>query len=228
MGKTCGKTIVIEFNGLPGAGKSTTTYEMKKRLRERGIKEFPPQKVIAQHVSYKEILLSKDIRKVYLVFLKMLWLIRPFSKERWRFMESTFRYWYGVRKLEMESNGQTGVCILDQGVIQGFISIAYQGRILDEKKYCKYIRQLMEDFQYVVSINCIVDVGTAKQRLKSRKLSGGRLYQIKSDKELEKTLLHQKKLFEKVRKISIKNSLDIDMKEKAEYNAEKIIDYCMR
>lgn len=227
MGKTCGKTIIIEFNGIPGSGKSTTMYEMKKKLKEIKIKEISPQRIIAQDVSYKEILFSKEIREAFIIFLRILLLVSPLTKERWRFMKLTFRYWYGVRKLGMEKPRQTEVCILEQGIIQGFVSIAYQGKIRDEEKYCRYIGRLMESLNYVLCINCNVDIETAKKRLKNRKLSGGRLYQIKSDKELEEILLHQKEQFEKIRKISIQNSFDIDMENNAEENAEKIVKYCV-
>lgn len=227
MGKTCGKTIIIEFNGIPGSGKSTTMYEMKKKLKEIKIKEISPQRIIAQDVSYKEILFSKEIREAFIIFLRILLLVSPLTKERWRFMQLTFRYWCGVRKLGMEKPRQTEVCILEQGIIQGFVSIAYQGKIRDEEKYCRYIGRLMESLNYVLCINCNVDIETAKKRLKNRKLSGGRLYQIKSDKELEEILLHQKEQFEKIRKISIQNSFDIDMENNAEENAEKIVKYCV-
>lgn len=227
MGKTCGKTIIIEFNGIPGAGKSTTMYEMKKKLKEIKIKEISPQRIIAQDVSYKEILFSKEIREAFIIFLRILLLVSPLTKERWRFMQLTFRYWCGVRKLGMEKPRQTEVCILEQGIIQGFVSIAYRGKIRNEEKYCRYIGCLMDRINYVLCINCNVDIETAKKRLKNRKLSGGRLYQIKSDKELEEILLHQKEQFEKIRKISIQNSFDIDMENNAEENAEKIVKNCV-
>lgn len=231
MGQNSAKPIVIEFNGIPGSGKTTTMYEVKKMLREMKIKEIPSPKVgsgqmdKASHTGFKSLLFSKELRKMYILFLKAFLLVRPLTKERWGFMNLTYGYWYRAKKMEMLN--RQGICIWDQGIIQGFISMAYQGKITNETKYYKYIGRLMDDLGCVICINCNIDVETAMKRMTTRKLSGGRLYHIKTDRELREALMTQKEQFEMLRKISVKNSLDIDMADDIGQNAKKIIKFCV-
>ena len=85
----------------------------------------------------------------------------------------------------------------------------------------------MDDLGCVICINCNIDVETAMKRMTTRKLSGGRLYHIKTDRELREALMTQKEQFEMLRKISVKNSLDIDMADDIGQNAKKIIKFCV-
>ncbi len=144
MGQAGGKPIIIEFNGIPGSGKTTTMFEVRKLLKEMKIPEIPDKAVSECEVSRFVILRSREIRNCYFAFLRMLFMIRPFSMERFKIMNQTFRYWYGIRMLSLTGEkSKVRVCVLDQGMIQGFVSMAYRGKIRNEKKYCQCIRSIL-------------------------------------------------------------------------------------
>lgn len=223
MGQAYEKPLVIEFNGIPGAGKTTTMYEMRKTLKAMKVREISPQEVVAHQINYKEILLSKKIRDAYIIFLKACFLISPITIERLKYMNFTFNYWLGVKKLEIYKKG---ICVLDQGIVQGFVSMAYQGKIKNEKMYYGYLERVLSGLDNIVCVNCNIDVDTSKIRMKTRKSRGGRLYEIKSDKQLTEVLLLQNKQFEKIRRKAVKKAITINMDNDVQYNVGKIIEYC--
>lgn len=228
MGQACGKTLIIEFNGIPGAGKTTTAVQVRKCLKDMGIKEISERKVIGYRGSYKEIMASKETRRVYIIFLKAFLLIRPITWERLKYMNAAYNYWLGIKKLYNLKSRRNKICVLEQGIIQGFVSMAYLGEIRDEKKFYKYIRQVMDTLDNVICVNCIVDTDISMLRMRARKPNGGRLQQIDDDKELKKALGLQKKQFEEIRRIAIKNAVTIDMDHQVEDNAQEVIAYCMK
>lgn len=227
MGQVSGKALIIEFNGTPGAGKTTTAIEVKKRLRDMKIRTISLRRVMRYQRSYKEIMASKEIRRVYIIFLKAFLLIRPITWERLKYMNTKFNYWLGIKKLCISKNHRNGICILDQGIIQGFVSMAYLGKIRNEKKYYQYIRQVMDTLDNVICVNCSVEADISMTRMRVRKPNGGRLYQVNNNKELKEILELQKKQFEEIRRIAIKDAVTIDMNNSVEDNAKKIIEYYM-
>ena len=183
MGQTSGKTLIIEFNGTPGAGKTTTAIEVKKRLRDMKIREISSREVKGYRGSYKEIMASEEARSVYILFLKVFFLIKPITWERLKYLNKTFNYWLGMKKLCISKKYRNGICILDQGIDQKFVSLAYLGEIRNEEKYYKRIRQVMDSLDYVICVNCTVDSDISMMRMRTRKPNGGRLHQIDGDKD---------------------------------------------
>lgn len=227
MGQDNRKPLIIEFNGIPGAGKSTTAITVKQLLIAKGIKVMSSKKITGYKKNYKEVILSKEIRNIYITFLKAFFLISPISFERLKYMNVTFNHWLGIKKFTTSKNEKGRVCILEQGIIQGFVSMAYQGRLRSEEKYYKYIRQIVSGLDNVVIVNCDIDTCIAKMRMRTRKMKWGRLDWIKSDKELSDILILQKSQFEKIREHSIANAFEINTSDQLKRNAEQIVQYCM-
>lgn len=228
MGQTSGKALIIEFNGIPGAGKTTTAIEVKKRLRDMKIREISAGEIKGYRRSYKEIMASRELRSVYILFLKAFLFVRPITWERLKHMNKTFSYWLGMKQLCTSKNRKNKICVLDQGIVQRFVSMAYLGEIRNEKKYYKYIAQVMDTLDNLICVNCIVDADISMMRMRARKPNGGRLHQIDDDRELKNILELQKKQFEEIRRIAIKDAVAIDMDNQVQNNAEKVIEYCMR
>lgn len=228
MGQITGKPLIIEFNGIPGAGKTTTAFEVGRRLRDMGIREISSKEIARCKADYKDILQSKEIKNIHAIFLKSFLLISPMTRERMKFMDLAFNYWFGIRKLRISGNRRSRVCILDQGVIQSFVSMAYLGKIRNEEKYYRCIAQVMNSLDNMICVNCIVDTDTSIRRMRSRKPNGGRLHQVHDDNKLRKILKVQAHQFERIREKAIKRSITINMNEPVEYNVEKIVEYCMK
>ncbi len=226
MGQSNGKTFIIEFNGTPGAGKTTVARAVKRRLRDMKVKEISSSRVLKYRGGCKEIMGSKEARYVYMLVLKAFLLIRPVTRERLKYMKTVYNYWLGIKKLCTSKNQSNRVCILDQGIIQGFVSMAYLGEIRNKKEYYECIRRVMDTFDNVICVNCTVNVDRSMMRMFTRTPNGGRLYQIDDAKELKKVLEFQKKQFEEIRQTAIEQAITIDMNDPAENNAEQIIEYC--
>lgn len=223
MEKISRKPIVIEFNGLPGSGKTTTLVTMRGLLKKYEVIELSGDSVRTNKWTYQEIMGSKEIRKVFFSFLKAFFLIHPITWERWKLTKRTFGYWYGIQKSSVTHHGKPRICILDEGIIQGFVSMAYKGTIRDKAVFLDCIKSIMESLDNVICVNCITDVNVSKERMRARKNKWSRLDAIQDDEELLKALLVQKKQFEAIRKKAISLSISIDMNDSAEQNAKKII-----
>lgn len=227
MGQTSGKILIIEFNGIPGAGKTTTAILVKKRLRDMKISKISQGKIIGYRGSYKDIMASKESRSVYVLFLKSFFLIKPITLKRLKYMKAAYNYWLGMKKLSALKSRRDKICILEQGIVQGIVSMAYLGKIRNEKKFHQYIRQVMDTLDNMVCVNCIVDAEVSMRRMRARKPNGGRLHLIDDDKELKRILEIQKRQFEGIRRIAIKDAVTINMDNQAEDNAKKVVEYCM-
>lgn len=228
MGQIVGEPLVIEFNGIPGSGKTTTALAVKKLLRLMEIREISPKKITKVQRNYKEIILSKRLRNVYCIFLKAFFLVRPLTRERFRFMNMTFDHWLGIEKMCTQKERKRGVCILDQGIVQGFVSMVYLGEIRDIEKYYECIRQVINRLDNVVFVNCMVDTDTSIKRIHSRKPNGSRLHRVRNESELSNILKVQKQQFERIRERAVKRAITIYMNDSVEYNAKKVVEYCMR
>lgn len=228
MGQVSAKTLIIEFNGTPGAGKTTTAVIARNCLKDMKIKEISEKKVKGYRRSYKDIMASRESRSVYILFLKAFFLIRPITRKRLKYMNAAYNYWLGMKKLNNLKSRRNKICILEDGIIQEFVSMAYLGKIRNEEKYYQYIRQVMDTLDNVICVNCAVSADVSLGRMRARRPNGGRLQQIDDDKELKKVLELQKKQFEEIRRIAIKNAVTIDMDNQAADNAQKVIAYCMK
>ena len=227
MGQANRKPVIIEFYGLPGAGKTTTAFAIQKQLRNMEIRVLSPKRIIDHQCKYKEIVLSKEIRDVYIIFLKALFLVRPITRERIRFMNMAFNYWLGIKNFHIAEKQKNGICILDQGIVQAFVSMAYLGKITNKEKYCRCIQQVVDMLDNVIFVNCRINPDISIMRMRARKPNGGRLQQIKNDNELRKMLQIQMLQFERITEKSVKGAIMIHMNEQAEANAEKIVEYCL-
>ena len=223
MEKNSRKPIVIEFNGLPGSGKTTTLSMLRWLLKDYEVIELSSDSIRGSRWSYKDILCSKESRKIFFTFLKAFFVISPVTWERYKYTKRTFGYWYGIKKGSVTNHGKPRICILDEGIIQGFVSMAYKGTIRDKAVFLDCIRNIMESLDNVICVNCITDVNVSKERMRARKNKWSRLDAIQDDEELLKALSVQKKQFEAIRKKAISLSISIDMNDSAEQNAKKII-----
>lgn len=227
MEQTVGKPIIIEFNGLPGCGKTTTMLEIRKLLKHLDVRELNSNKLIEGAGNRKKILFTKEVRYDYLLFLRSFLLIRPISKERYRMMKMTFRYWCGIKNATSRSR-KPEICVFDQAVIQGIVSIAYKGNIRNKEKWLTYIKRIMSGLDNVICVNCEIEPSASRTRMEKRKKKVGRLYLINNNKALDKVLSLQAMQFKEIREVIPQKAVTINMHDPAEDNAKKIIDYLIQ
>ena len=163
--------IIIEFNGLPGCGKSTICRQLKKNLEDSGHNVFLTyERKFTLHNLYW-ILLNP---KYWGIILKTLRYANLFKKQR-----SLFRILHLASFVRMYSHfisdNQKGILIIDQGILQSIISLAHTDRLIDSRRLTQLIKASGLDSSHFYLINCQINPEIADTRMLSRPLNGARI-----------------------------------------------------
>lgn len=228
--------MIIEFYGLPGAGKSTSTNILKERYFHKKkiyysndiMEEI--QKTKIKHIKTKN---RKDIKEhtfsevielcMYLKSKKMIinWV------KLWLMLKSPFSFF--VRALEImtlyqfcEEHYKDDIILVDHGIAQNLISLVYINPVKSIDKFSKYASNVINKNTYYVHIQ--IDVDKSLKRLRSRESQHGRLPKIESDEKLLEALYFQNGMFsycnEMINRIAenktvvINNNFDLNVLEK--------------
>ena len=215
--------LILEFNGLPGSGKTTVSERFKELYGE----ELDIDRKFNCYDSgksgwrcYLSFIVKGDLIQLFNLVRYSLSLKRPglfmhilrsvyiFSISYRRFVEQKKEKWM----------------ISDQGIVQAVISMCYPQEFKGGKLPEKILKRMFSKYNIVV-VNCISDTEISTERILSRKKqTKGRLDKL-DEAQLRKALEIQENSFECVRgilnRINVKQ-IDIDMKCTSEENAEKI------
>lgn len=178
--------VIIEFNGLPGSGKTTIAHKLQRRLMEADntclnyycrIPFFKSPRFLYLNPFYwKDIVKAKRFSQIlslgnkksnYLHLLQYIRMYREFIKDK-----------------------PSDFLIIDQGILQSFVSIAHQNKIQSIDSVEWYIRSLGIEYFPLVVINCNVDEKVANERIEERENNGCRVESM-SLLNRQKTLLTQ-------------------------------------
>lgn len=190
------KPVIVEFNGLPGSGKTTIAREVKKELEKEG-------------------------KKVVLQFFKAKWDKNCYSMllypSYWRLVFGMYRYsgFYQAggnlyRSLllasfvrmyrEFVKMGKDDFLLLDQAVIQLFISVAHQNEFLCTQELECLLKLIKFNEMPIVIVNCNVKENVSNQRIEKRSLNGSRVESM-SFQERYSTLEIQTRNFNIIRDV---------------------------
>lgn len=221
MGKN-DKAIIIEFNGLPGVGKSTVAKELEQLIQERGITCYR---------SYLKRPINK--RVVSLLFSPELFRLLPsvlrYSR-KYRGGFSKYRYVLGFLMICRQyrhflTDVKSGVLVIDQGVAQEYISIAHVETICNSEHLLKTTNAVKKDGISFIRVDCDVQEKKVFERLKERSNGGSRL-ECNEDAEIYRLLKIQQNNLQIVRETmdnSVINAhITIDTLNSPRENAELI------
>lgn len=226
---------MIEFNGLPGSGKTTITHYISKNYYENKLKliNLKNDDIYKKHIRLKSFRLLKNLlvpNRIYILII----LIGFMHKNHSINVKNIYRgihiiNLYNLYKLINKSNeSEDTYYLLDQGIIQEIISILYDKKI--NKKSFKWLIKLIKfTYSEFSIINSKVSVEESLIRIQSRISNTSRLDKLseeKANKVLRVQYENFKILREIVHSLSVSN-LDINTNESLSHNAKKIINFLL-
>jgi hypothetical protein len=227
------QSVIIEFNGLPGCGKSTTATLLMERLKLMGyevgyFEDLQNCKYSNRRMKNIKLVLNSlkpPYIKVIYNLLKVWLNLKPFKFSRINYIKLVYNFYFIYFSKEVTKRYDFIIC--DQGLIQGILSIMHTDIIKDNS----YIQELVDSILYnlkdIYWVNCNVNYRTAKERIRSRGLTQGRLDFINDDNRLFSALLKQELALDLIRKeaedIGLEKTIQLDMNCVVEKNIEFII-----
>ncbi|MBQ9117470.1 MAG: hypothetical protein IJY04_10635 [Clostridia bacterium] len=189
--------MIIEFNGLPGTGKTTVSRELGKRLSDR--------REVLYKLSPRGSRLKRYVSSVFDGSMTLYRLGAAFSdsvtggadRENRRLAFVPVKY-YRMYRDHTASSPENSVLLIDQGLIQGIISIAYGREIKDTAALDRLLEFLVKKGIRFNIVNGLGGAELARERIISRGATVGRL-DVCDDGERRAVLAVQEKNFEIVR-----------------------------
>lgn len=223
MGEENTRPIIIEFNGLPGSGKSTIARSLKKELLKKNYKcfsSFSRSRFMSN--AYLVILDFHYWRLIYHILISIR-NIPSKSKLKWTLISVYFLKMYR----DFQRVNGVGCLIMDQGFIQSLISLAHNCDFSEfERLDDVLIKSRLNDLN-IVFINCLNSVEVSSVRIAGREPNGSRVHSL-DKKELNHLLRKQADNLIFLRNRIIKvfpklTTININTKETVENNVNVII-----
>lgn len=219
--------MIVEFNGLPGMGKTTVAKALQARLDgayNAKLKCDPPISKLRYYVSH---LFDGSLVLYCFAYKYAKYATENDNKEKQNYIEPLIAYYKAYRTHLRKHSDE--VLIIDQGIIQALISIHHDDLIVNPqylKPIASFFAKKHIDFAL---INCSNDKEISSERIKLRNSSGGRCDTCNAA-EREKILIAQIHNFDVVRKEFTKSmnnckQMEINTLDTPEENASKILDY---
>lgn len=229
------KIIFLEFNGIPGSGKTTLSNRVIEDMKSA---DYPVE-------SYHQII-KKPSRKNLKHLLLFLFRIKPSS---FKIGYLAVMYLITNKKLNHENwlraislvvlfdfyqkknrDNVQEVILVDQGIAQQIISMLYESELIVDKYVRKLIRYAKKKDLGIFIVNVDLDIKASFERLTKRKGNISRIQKLNEANAIH-TLTIQQNNFNKIRKI-IKEleleSLNVNTQVCIDENVLLIENYIMR
>lgn len=229
--------IILDFNGLPGCGKSTYAKEVYDRLRSENVKceFFNDNEYLetAQRNKKKIKFYIRILRFKNLIYaFKLLFKFRYKEKDFKRRIKLKDRIWKWIRIIILidkihfiNKKEDIDVLIIDQGIVQDFTDYVLD-KCISEEKISSYSNKYMKLNKKIILVNLEIEEAISINRIKKR---NRKKYDVDKMEihELEIFLKQYSEKLKNVRKVFAKNfvniNLDVNKEENLYYNVNKII-----
>lgn len=162
---------IIEFNGLPGTGKTTIAEALMDQMQEKGkrcIKTLPDKGLI------KSILYSL----LHPSCLILIYLLNRLQKQNQSFSQKFSSAYLVLHYYQMymkcERSNSADYLIIDQGIIQALISMAHLAEMHASATMGKIARTILSNVSFL-EVDCMINKDIAFERIRNRKSAGSRL-----------------------------------------------------
>lgn len=171
MGQSVTMPLIIEFNGLPGSGKTTIAEALKKELEEMGYCVSTSFFKRSYHRYGKLVILNP----VYWGLIRTIIKYSSFFAEKKSFsmilrVVNFIRSYKGFVKSKRNE-----ILMVDQGFIQGLISLAHQDSLPQISYLDDVLKKSKIDSNNLVCVNCNVNESVSNERITCRPMNGCRV-----------------------------------------------------
>lgn len=221
MGRV-GSAIIVEFNGCPGTGKTTIAQELERLVLKEDTLCFRSYSRNSFNKRTVSLLFSKEL---FYLFVPALLFSMGFHGSRVK-----LRYVLGLMMICRQyrhflADNECGVLVLDQGVIQDFISIAFTDQIHSRGWIIRIWKAIIEHGIRFIRVDCDAPEEKVLERLRTRKNGGSRI-EKNDDSVVKDILVLQQKNLQFVRDAidhePASTQISIDANISPEENAELI------
>lgn len=162
------QTIIVEFNGLTGLGKTSVAKALIEELNKRGYKTVDSR--------FRYGFLDSIFRVFPELFsLKLYWNVKSFSNSIYPKKKRTHVKWvnYYARKYKsIEKHSNSDFAIIDEAIIQFIAAIAFNDRIPISNKVEAIVMKLKKMNINFVRVDCLPNIDVANNRIVSRPAKG--------------------------------------------------------
>lgn len=198
--------IIVDFNGLPGCGKSTYVSTLYKKITEAGdiCYLFNKNEYMVLHnkagkiKDYMRLLLLPNF--VYCIKMLLKWKKTKFNRK----ISIKDKIWKTLRivilddKIHRLSKIEDGILLIDQGIIQDYADF-FIDKELSENEIMRYTNKFADIANKIIFVNCKITVEETIKRIKKR---DRKKYDVDKmpEKELKEYLRLQQENLTKIRK----------------------------
>lgn len=216
--------MIIEFNGLPGIGKTTVARGLGCAYKENRTVFFQytdqRNKILKflDYIRFNTFYLYYELRKYALCEIK------PFDRQRAKYVWVILKYYQMYRRFMNDKPDD--ILIVDQGIIQGLLSIAHTGEIVSSKALKKIFNFFVKKKIIFTAVACTNNSEISYERIHLRGTKQGRM-DIVEDEMLHQYLEKQTKTLNLINSIASNYSnitlVKIDTRKPVETNVDILV-----
>ena len=182
MEHACCKKYVIEFNGLPGTGKTTIANYVESLLKDSGLDISREYYKRQKHKNNRTLLVSAK----HLLLITKLFLLSLFICPLRKRVNGIVAFAKYIRMYDDYSKRDGGsILITDEGIIQAISSIYHRDRIKNKRIINVLLRIINNNGLSIVRIDCTSNVALSSSRIIERGLTGARLDSLGYQERIE-------------------------------------------
>ena len=164
--------LIIEFNGLPGAGKSTISTELEALFTKSGISSIRSYYSKESQKDNKSLFLSLRWCQVLIRLFFLSMTVHP-RKDRWPGIIAFVKYLRMYTDFLMSSCDY--ILITDEGLVQAITSFFHIDTINSHKLMARFIGYIKKADLEFIRVDCQNDINLVYSRIKGRGTTGARL-----------------------------------------------------
>lgn len=227
--------IFLEFNGIPGSGKTTLANRLIAEMRDEPytvesyhqIIEKPTRKNLKNLLLYLFKIKPSSYKVGYYAWMHLI-TNKKLSHENWLRVIAIVVLFDLYQKKSLDNHGE--VILVDQGIMQQIISMLYESELIKDKYVKKIISFTKKKNLGIVIINVDLNINDSFMRLSHRTGNISRIQRLSKAAAID-TLKVQQRNFIKIREIITEcdfQSIDIDSQACIDENLLQLKNYIIK